>query len=266
MDSWSEVLASLPRGFWSGNLAIGAGLAADAVIATLGVAASIQRRWGRWLYWTLGVTFTHWLFPLIGFSIGWVARDHGAIVRGVYLLGALLLWRHLHRNVVQHALEERPARPPRATSYSELSLVILGVSIDALLSGPAQSVVARQWTGAELSVSFAAIGVIVFALVCASASACLLALHVARARGRSIAASLGMTAFVAASWTIEVIVFSGFVTLALGRALLPSDVSHFGLVAAGTGLAAALLLWLLHARRIRCYCREIARSLVVHGA
>ena len=255
MDSWSEVLPSI--------LAIGAGLSADAVIATFGVAPAIQRRWAHWLYWTLGVSFTHCLFPMIGFSVGWVARDHGVLVRCVYLVGAVLLWHHLRRNVVRKALQPRPIESARTGSYAELTLVILAVSVDALLAGPAKSVVARQWTGAQLFVSFAAIGSIVLVLVSASATACLAAWRVATAQSRARAATArGLTAFIAGSWTVEVFVFSGFVTLALGRALLPSGVDHLTAVAAGAGLAAAIGLWSLDARRIRHYSEGIARALL----
>jgi hypothetical protein len=254
----AQLLEGLPAGFWSGSLAVGASLAADAVIATFGVAASIGRRWAHWAYWTLGVVLTHWLFPMIGLSAGWIARDRAWLVRCVYLVGALLLARHLQSNVVR-ALQ--PAgRPARAMSYGDLSLVILAVSLDALLAGPAQSVVARDWDAAQLLLSSAVVATVVLTLVAAGALACIATLAVARDRGAH-GGPRGLVAVVAGAWTLEVAVFSGFAVLALASALFPGAGGAVP-VAVAVGLAVAGGVWLAHGARILHHCRGIAGGLL----
>ena len=144
------------------NLAIGAGIAADAMVATLG-------RFHRMscgadvLKWAAAVGLTHWLFPLVGFIGGWYLAVGAGLAFYVYALGAAVMFWYV-ASVLSNAL-----RPTAEDSPERFWVAVFAVSIDALLTGPGKTAATARWSEAEVWLSFPLVGLVVFALVLGSA-------------------------------------------------------------------------------------------------
>ncbi len=154
--------------YLTANLAVGIGIAADAMIATL---ARFRRfgSWGGTLRWAGAIGLTHWLFPMVGFIGGWylAVGAHGAIL--VYGAGALVMgWFVLH--VAREASTPGPATnigPHHRPERFWLSVWV--VSIDALITGPGKAAVTKGWSAHQIWLSFPLVGGVVFTLVLAAA-------------------------------------------------------------------------------------------------
>jgi len=110
-------------------------------------------------------------------------------------------------------LQERSQNEPadHASSVVSFWLAVWGVSIDALVTGPGKAAATAHWTRAEVTLSFALVGAVVFVIVLVSAVPAT-ALH--RSLGRTSARTdraLGAF-FIVATW-VEVLVFIWFAML-----------------------------------------------------
>lgn len=252
------------RHYVSLNLGVAAGIAADAMIATLSRFSSFPN--GRAaLKWGAAIGFTHWLFPLVGFIGGWYAAVNVPPSTLVYLFGAgVMAW------FVSGVVRESAGLTHTGDDENSSSIwasrkhfwaAVWGVSIDALITGPGKTSATAGWTETEVWLSFPIVGFLVFVFVmCAAYFARLLRVKYAtsasnlrprqqgvaddRARARR---KLGIF-FTVGTW-FEISIFSYFGLLAVAQTLRINDVPVPGLlIFAATGAIGAAIFLSLHKR------------------
>ena len=92
MDEQLALADSHLRHYISLNVGVAAGIAADAMLATLSRFSSFPDRRSA-LIWAAAIGFTHWIFPLVGFIGGWYAAINVPLSATVYLFGAgVMAW------------------------------------------------------------------------------------------------------------------------------------------------------------------------------
>jgi hypothetical protein len=145
--------------------AMGLGVAMDVAIATL-----VQRRiacdlaaGGRWIR---RIALTHTLFPMVGYYsfIAFSSRG-GAMLVAVHLIATVLIFALVASIYAQIGSETCEDAIGETASWG----LVLAVSWDALLSGPAKAAQAASWSGWQVAGSFpiaglAVLGVAVFSL------------------------------------------------------------------------------------------------------
>jgi putative Mn2+ efflux pump MntP len=162
------------------NGAIGVGIAADAVIATIG-------RFRRFksvrdaLTWAAAIGFTHTVFPMIGLiGLWYAASSFPSLKAGIYGAGFLIMvWfiAEVIREIAglddgdeEHELEDdRDFFYHFLSNHSKFWAAVWAVSIDALVTGPGKTAATAQWTQAQVLGSFPLVGFVVFGLVMLSA-------------------------------------------------------------------------------------------------
>ena len=170
--------------FWIPSIILGLGIAVDVAIATI-----VQfRQKLTWKEWTLPITLTHILFPAFGYYLFWgFSGSNYFLTLGLGLIGTALILLFLYEALsdwIGHDIAYSVSEHITSTlnrlglHFSKHWLLILAVSWDALLSGPAKSAVATNWTTTEVLVSFFIAGTVV-ALI---AEAALLVAHWLRKR------------------------------------------------------------------------------------
>ncbi|MDP6455063.1 MAG: manganese efflux pump [SAR202 cluster bacterium] len=238
------------------NLGVAAGIAADAMIATLSRFSSFPD--GRSaLKWGAAIGFTHWLFPLVGFIGGWYAAVNVPLSTGVYLFGAgVMTW--FVREVVREAagLSDTDDTDDGASIWASRThfwAAVWGVSIDALVTGPGKTSATAGWSELEVWLSFPIVGLVVFLLVMVAAYvATILQKRYSRVslQGAVVADArdqwrLGVF-FTVGTW-FEILIFSYFGLLAIAQTLRIYDVPVDGvLVFAATGSVGTVLFLFLH--------------------
>src|SRR4051794_5113993 len=118
------------------NIGIGAGIAADAMLATITRARVLSGAKAA-IKWAGAIGLTHWLFPMVGFLGGWYLATHGVARALVYGIGGGVLLFYVFR-----VLRDRTNLAVGDAAASEtLSfwLAVWGVSIDALVTGPGKA-------------------------------------------------------------------------------------------------------------------------------
>jgi hypothetical protein len=154
------------------NLGVAAGIAADAMIATLGRFSSFPNGKAA-LKWGSAIGFTHWLFPLVGFIGGWYAAINVPLSTVVYLIGAgVMAW--FVSEVVKEAAGlsgdgEEDIERNIWGSRKHFWAAVWGVSIDALITGPGKTSATAGWTEFEVWLSFPIVGFVVFLFVMVAA-------------------------------------------------------------------------------------------------
>jgi len=156
-------------GFTLSCLLMGAGIAVDVALMTVSKFRDTSLSFRNW---TLPITATHIVFPLVGYFLFWriaEAFPETELWLGVagFTLVALLIY-----EVLSEAADHQPFFS--ITDYiagifglrkdnSKRLVVILAVSWDALLSGPAISAqaLADDWSTNEVLISFLFVGVVV---------------------------------------------------------------------------------------------------------
>lgn len=191
------------------NLGIGLGIAADAMLATVARARSLNTM-GDALRWGGAIGLTHWLFPMVGFLGAWYLVDHGLAASLVYGTGGAILGYYVI--VILRARSSAAAEASESTQGDgSFWLAVWAVSIDALVTGPGKSVATAHWSTREVLWSFPFVGGVVFVMVLAAALPALRLNQMIR-RGRMLSASQVGVFFVAATW-IEISVFIWFCVL-----------------------------------------------------
>lgn len=234
--------------FHASCLIAGLTIALDAAALLLSKFRTMTSIW-KALGWALAVGFTHVAFPLVGFGMGYYVLEHyplaAPIVYGVAAILLFLLRRLILRESVEgHVGDARPsvppdvaaaaregAGPPRTLAFSALLAVavrpvveLLGVSYDALLSGPGKTPLIEIF-GSDLAIaSFYVIGAWVFLFTLAAGIASWrLHRNFIRGEGETNRLAITMTLAVRAS----LVLFSCFFWLCL------TDLASWGLGQAG---------------------------------
>lgn len=206
------------------NGAIGVGISADAVIATIG-------RFRRFdsvrdaLTWAAAIGLTHTVFPMVGLiGLWYAASSFPSFKAGIYGAGSLVMFWFI-AEVVKEAGgwgEETDAADAPETSdflyqflakHSSFWAAVWAVSIDALVTGPGKTAATAQWTQAQVIGSFPLVGFVVFGLVMLGAwPALLLRKYWCDNRIRD---PRGLARFTAIGAWIEIGIFLYFAFLAL---------------------------------------------------
>ncbi len=161
------------------NGAIGIGIAADAVIATIGRFRRFESIKDA-LTWAAAIGFTHTVFPMIGLiGLWYAASSFPSLKAGIYGVGFLIMvWfiTEVIREVAGFEGDEDDApEDERDFFYQFLSrhsrfwAAVWAVSIDALVTGPGKTAATAQWSQAQVLGSFPLVGFVVFGLVMLSA-------------------------------------------------------------------------------------------------
>jgi len=216
-------------------LIAGLTIALDAAALLLSKFRTMTSLW-KALGWALAVGFTHVAFPLAGFGMGYYVLEHYPFAAPiVYAIAAVLLF--LLRRVILresaegHVGDARAKAPSRALASSTLVAVavrpiveLLGVSYDALLSGPGKTPLIEIF-GRDLAIaSFYVIGAWVFLFTLAAGVASW-RLHRNFIRGTSETRRLAVTMTLAVRSSL--VLFSCFLWLCL------VDLAGWGLEQAG---------------------------------
>lgn len=148
---------------------MGVGVAIDVALATL---AKFQDETLSWRNWTFPVTFTHILFPALGYFLFWSLEDAFPIAHSLLgIVGFILVFTFLYE-VLMDSFGKEPKfglsgwiskRVGLAPHDARTFVAVLAVSWDALWSGPAKAAQASagNWTGVEVILSFTIAGVVV---------------------------------------------------------------------------------------------------------
>lgn len=205
------------------NLAVGFGIAADAMVATIS-------RFHRFktlpdaVRWASAIGVTHVLFPLAGFIGGWYAAKKTGVSVLIYGAGAVLMaW--FITTVLHEAIgltckddEEEIGWFTRVLQrYSPFWAAVWAVSVDALVSGPGKTAATAHWSEWEVWLSFPIVGAIVFGLVLASAYPAVL-LHRRWLSGTATSSRGLGRFFTIGTWT-EIVIFVYFGLLAVRETL-----------------------------------------------
>jgi len=137
---------------------LGIGIAVDVTLATIAMYPRFQRI-SLGFNWISKVTFTHILFPMIGYyGFAYVYRMMPELNLILGLVAAIAIFWFLGSAF----RELRDLDSPDTGSYKDISwVIVLGVSWDALWSGPAKSAQAINWTNIEVFLSFIIAGAVV---------------------------------------------------------------------------------------------------------
>jgi hypothetical protein len=161
------------------NAAIGAGIAADAVIATVSRFKRFERLRDA-LTWAGAIGFTHTVFPMIGLiGLWYAASSFPSLKAGIYGVGfVVMVWFIVEvireiagfNNDEEDDLEEENHFLYRFLSqHSKFWAAVWAVSIDALVTGPGKTAATAHWTQVQVLGSFPLVGLVVFTLVMLSA-------------------------------------------------------------------------------------------------
>ncbi len=161
------------------NGAIGVGIAADAVIATVGRFRRFETIRDA-LTWAAAIGLTHTVFPMIGLiGLWYAASSFPSLKAGIYGAGFLVMVWFIAEVVREIAgfgdAEEDEPEPEKDFFYEFLArhskfwAAVWAVSIDALVTGPGKTAATAQWSQAQVLGSFPLVGLVVFGLVMLSA-------------------------------------------------------------------------------------------------
>lgn len=160
------------------NAAIGIGIAADAVIATIGRFKRFETVRDA-LTWAAAIGFTHTVFPMIGLiGLWYAASSFPSLKAGIYGAGFLaMVWfiNDVVRNIAgldddaETETDHKDFFYQFLAEHSRFWAAVWAVSIDALVTGPGKTAATAQWSQAQVLGSFLLVGLVVFGLVMLSA-------------------------------------------------------------------------------------------------
>jgi putative Mn2+ efflux pump MntP len=183
MEDVSLKMWVLTPGHWQYlliNAAIGIGIAADAVIATIGRFKRFETVRDA-LSWAAAVGFTHTVFPMIGLiGLWYAASSFPSLKAGIYGAGFLaMVWfiNDVVRDIAglddndddEDETDDNDFFYQFLAKHSRFWAAVWAVSIDALVTGPGKTAATAQWSQAQVLGSFPLVGLVVFGLVMLSA-------------------------------------------------------------------------------------------------
>lgn len=235
------------------NGAIGLGIAADAVIATIGRFRRFESIRDA-LTWAAAIGFTHTVFPMIGLiGLWYAASSFPSFKAGIYGAGFLIMvWfiSELLREIAGlEAEDDDEVEETKDFLYQFLSkhskfwAAVWAVSIDALVTGPGKTAATAQWSQAQVLGSFPLVGFVVFGLVMLSAWPAI-TLH-RYWQDNNFDDSQGLARFTAIGSWIELSIFLYFAYLAVSEMFVALGVqpliSEF-LIAGGLSITTTVIL------------------------
>jgi hypothetical protein len=140
-------------------LIMGCGIGADVAIATFVRAQQLSKQ-KQTIYWVCGVTFTHTVFPMLGYLLAYFSIQSIPLLTPIigvlaFLFIAYFLWQELN-DYLKSDESDHDDRQSLVTFA-----LILAVSWDALWSGPAKSAQVMNWPNELVWLSFLMVGFIV---------------------------------------------------------------------------------------------------------
>jgi hypothetical protein len=240
------------------NGAIGVGIAADAVIATIGRFRRFENIKDA-LKWAAAIGFTHTVFPMIGLiGLWYAASSFPSLKASIYGVGSVvMIWfiTDVVREVAGFNEEEEDDDKDTndffyqfLAKHSRFWAAVWAVSVDALVSGPGKTAATAQWTQTQVLGSFPLVGIVVFGLVMLSAwSAIALRRYWL---SNQFTDPRGLARFTMIGAWVELSIFLYFAYLAISEMVLAFGVqpaiSEFlvaGLFSMGTTIILLLTLW-----------------------
>jgi putative Mn2+ efflux pump MntP len=210
------------------NAAIGIGISADAVIATIG-------RFKRFatvrdaLAWAAAIGVTHTVFPMIGLiGLWYAASSFPSLKAGIYGAGFLAMVWFINDVVRDIAGLDGDSDADEdddpdffyqfLSKHSRFWAAVWAVSIDALVTGPGKTAATAQWSQAQVLGSFPLVGFIVFGLVMLSAWPALVLRRYWQEQ--KFNNPQGLAQFTAVGSWVELSIFLYFAYLAISEMLL----------------------------------------------
>lgn len=243
------------------NTAIGVGIAADAVIATI----SRFRRFETIrdaLTWAAAIGFTHTVFPMFGLiGLWYAASSFPSLKAGIYGAGFLVMVWFIAEVIrdVAGLSDDDDVEPETEKDFlyqflfkhSKFWAAVWAVSIDALVTGPGKTAATAQWTQAQVLGSFPLVGFVVFGLVMLSAwPAVVLRRHW---QENKFDDPRGLARFTAIGSWVELSIFLYFAYLAVSEMAIALGVqpviSEF-LIAGGFSLFTTAILLIVLGKRV----------------
>lgn len=242
------------------NGAIGIGIAADAVIATIG-------RFRRFecirdaLTWAAAIGFTHTVFPMVGLIGLWYAASAFPSLKAtIYGVGfVVMVWFIISviREIAgfdgdEEAVEEHEdVLYQFLANHSKFWAAVWAVSIDALVTGPGKTAATAQWSQAQVLGSFPLVGFVVFGLVMLSAWPAIALRNYWQAKKFNNPRGLARFTMIG-SW-VELSIFLYFAYLAVSEMLVALGVhpviSEFAIAGIFSSITTAVL-WLTLRQRV----------------
>ncbi|MGB3496042.1 MAG: manganese efflux pump [Elainellaceae cyanobacterium] len=243
------------------NGAIGIGIAADAVIATIGRFRRFEHIRDA-LTWAAAIGFTHTVFPMIGLiGLWYAASSFPSLKAGIYGAGFLVMvWfiAEVIREIAgfnadddDDSDEEKDFLYQFLSKHSKFWAAVWAVSIDALVTGPGKTAATAQWTQAQVLGSFPLVGLVVFSLVMLSAWPAIALRR--RWQQKKFRDPRGLAQFTAIGSWIELSIFLYFAYLAVSEMVIALGVqpviSEF-IIAGGFSISTTIILWSVLWRRV----------------
>lgn len=152
------MLESFTVEFIAACILMGLGIGLDAAAATV-IQSGQLNKLKHQFFWLSGITLTHTLFPLLGYSLSYISvQTHPSIGPLVGLIAFVLIAIFIFHEFSQHF----SAKPKIGKNHLYINVaLILAVSWDALWSGPAKSAQVINWPEYAVSASFLLVGFIV---------------------------------------------------------------------------------------------------------
>ena len=217
------------------NGAIGAGIAADAVIATVS-------RFKRFeclrdaLTWAGAIGFTHTVFPMIGLiGLWYAASSFPSLKAGIYGVGfVVMVWfiveiiqeiAGFNNDSEDNLEEEKDVLYQFLSKHSKFWAAVWAVSIDALVTGPGKTAATAHWSQVQVLGSFPLVGLVVFSLVLLSAWPAILLRRYWQEN--KFEDPRGMARFTTIGSWIELSIFLYFAYLAVSEMIIALGVKPF---------------------------------------
>jgi hypothetical protein len=255
------------------NGASGLGIAADAVIATIGRFRRFERVQDA-LTWAGAIGLTHTVFPMIGLiGLWYAASSFPSLKAGIYGAGFLvMIW--FITEVIREiaglgAAEDEAVETERDFFYHFLAqhsrfwAAVWAVSIDALVTGPGKTAATAHWTQAQVLASFPLVGFVVFGLVLLSAWPAI-ALH-RHWQAQKFDNPRGLARFTAIGSWVELSIFLYFAYLAVSEMIVALGVQPLineFIIAGGFSLVTTVILFVLLWERVWGYQLHEAEELL----
>lgn len=236
------------------SLLLGLGIAVDVALATVALARFMGDRRNKYV-WTSAVTFTHVLFPMIGYyGFAWAYRMYPGLEIWLGLSGVAIISMYLSK-VFYDILQPIP----NFDDLNEISVgAVFAVSLDALWSGPAKSAQAVDWTEFEIAFSFIIGGLVVAIVAIISA---FYAANIYKELLKESGVNTQIRRQIIALW-LEFTVLGYFGCLAFVRYVLGLEVG-WGFILLCTSLSIGILFYIFH-DNIEVNRRAVVKHITEH--
>jgi putative Mn2+ efflux pump MntP len=150
--------------FMLASLIMGLGIGADVAVATM-IRAKHLTTIRAILFWVIGVSFTHTVFPMAGYLLTYFSVEHLPVLTPIVgVVAFAFIARFLYLELGDYVGEEGESSALNQTDERQLMMsmgLILAVSWDALWSGPAKSAQVIGWPELFVWGSFMFVGGVV---------------------------------------------------------------------------------------------------------